>query len=53
MAAPIIPEAVLEYYTDMVRRMGQNTVDDFVRLYIVPGMGHCGAVRCRTISVNG
>jgi len=37
------PEAVLEYYAGMVRRMGQKAVDDFVRLYIVPGMGHCGS----------
>src|SRR6266550_8312087 len=37
------PEAVLDYYRQLVSRMGQKSVDEFVRLYIVPGMGHCGS----------
>ena len=37
------PEAVLDYYRQLVSRFGQKSVDEFVRLYIVPGMGHCGS----------
>jgi hypothetical protein len=37
------PEAVLDYYAQLKTRMGEQAVDDFVRLYIVPGMGHCGS----------
>lgn len=32
----------VDYYERMVARMGQKDVDSFVRLYMVPGMQHCG-----------
>lgn len=32
----------INYYGSVVARMGQNSVHDFLRLYMVPGMQHCG-----------
>jgi feruloyl esterase len=32
----------VEYYEKLVNALGQNQVDRSVRLYMVPGMGHCG-----------
>uniref|UniRef100_E1T946 Tannase and feruloyl esterase n=1 Tax=Burkholderia sp. (strain CCGE1003) TaxID=640512 RepID=E1T946_BURSG len=29
-----------EYYNGLVQRFGQNTVDGFVRFYLMPGVGH-------------
>ncbi|AZQ54265.1 tannase/feruloyl esterase family alpha/beta hydrolase [Burkholderia cenocepacia] len=29
-----------DYYTGLVRRFGQGTVDGFVRFYLMPGVGH-------------
>ena len=37
------PEASQEYWEQLVSRMGAKPVSDFMRLYIVPGMGHCGS----------
>lgn len=37
------PAASIDYYGQLVARMGKPRVDDFMRLYIVPGMGHCGS----------
>jgi feruloyl esterase len=32
----------IDYYLSVVRKMGRKNVDGFVRLYMVPGMQHCG-----------
>ena len=40
--AAIPPQNAIDYYTSVVRRMGMKNVDSFVRLYMVPGMQHCG-----------
>jgi hypothetical protein len=37
------PQGSLNYHQELVSRMGQQTVDGFLQLYIVPGMGHCGS----------
>ncbi|HEY8851427.1 MAG TPA: tannase/feruloyl esterase family alpha/beta hydrolase, partial [Gemmatimonadaceae bacterium] len=37
------PEANLELFSSVRRRMGNDTVRDFLQLYLVPGMGHCGS----------
>lgn len=31
----------VNYYESVVEELGENTVRDSVRLYLVPGMGHC------------
>jgi tannase/feruloyl esterase len=36
------PAPSVNYYERVVSTMGQNTADDFLRLYVIPGMGHCG-----------
>ena len=38
------PYAGIEYYQALVARMGQETADRFVRLYLVPGANHTGRV---------
>jgi hypothetical protein len=37
------PGATIDYYDRLVAKMGRKNADDFARLYIVPGMGHCGS----------
>ncbi|MGH7604101.1 MAG: tannase/feruloyl esterase family alpha/beta hydrolase [Gemmatimonadaceae bacterium] len=37
------PQNSIDYYRRAVSRMGQKRVDDFMQLYLVPGMGHCGS----------
>jgi len=37
------PEANLEFFSSVRRRMGDTAVRNFMQLYIVPGMGHCGS----------
>ena len=37
------PEANLDFFASVRRRMGNATVHDFLQLYLVPGMGHCGS----------
>jgi hypothetical protein len=37
------PEANLEFISSVRRRMGNDTVRDFLQLYLFPGMGHCGS----------
>ena len=32
----------MNYYKSVASKMGKKGVDDFVRLYMVPGMQHCG-----------
>ena len=36
------PLNTIDYYEGVVKKMGQKDVDSFVRLYMVPGMQHCG-----------
>ncbi len=38
----ISPRMTVGYYTDVQKTMGKDQVDDAVRLFMVPGMGHCG-----------
>ena len=38
----ISPRSSVNYYQRLVTALGQQQVDDSVRLYMVPGMGHCG-----------
>jgi len=37
------PESNLELLASLRRRMGDTTLRNFLQLYIVPGMGHCGS----------
>jgi feruloyl esterase len=40
---PAIPAVnTVNYYQSVIAKMGQGEVDSFVRLYMVPGMQHCG-----------
>ena len=38
----VAPLTSVEYYEKLVKTLGQKQVDDSVRVYMVPGMGHCG-----------
>jgi feruloyl esterase len=38
----ISPQSTLAYYDAMRRTMGTGTVDRFARLYLFPGVAHCG-----------
>lgn len=38
----IPPRGSISYYERLVATMGPRSVNDAVRLYMVPGMGHCG-----------
>ena len=38
----LAPLATVNYYQNVVAKMGQKPTTDFVRLYMVPGMQHCG-----------
>ncbi len=38
----ISPRSSVNYYNRLVTTLGQAQVNDSVRLYMVPGMGHCG-----------
>ncbi|MDQ6769866.1 MAG: tannase/feruloyl esterase family alpha/beta hydrolase [Gemmatimonadota bacterium] len=37
------PEANLDFLSRVRRRMGDETVRNFLQLYLFPGMGHCGS----------
>ena len=40
---PAIPPVnTVNYYESVIRKMGQKDTDSFLRLYMVPGMQHCG-----------
>jgi pimeloyl-ACP methyl ester carboxylesterase len=39
--ALISPRAVVAYHARVAERMGANRVSRFLRLFMVPGMGHC------------
>src|SRR5678815_293068 len=36
----ITPYSTINYYNTVVQKMGQATVDTFMRFYTQPGMGH-------------
>jgi hypothetical protein len=36
------PGASTDFFRRLTDHMGRASVDDFARLYVVPGMGHCG-----------
>ena len=36
------PQNTVDYYQSVVSKMGSMEVSDFLRLYMVPGMQHCG-----------
>jgi Tannase and feruloyl esterase len=38
----ISPRSSVNYYEKLVTALGEQQVEDSVRLYMVPGMGHCG-----------
>ena len=38
----ISPRSSVNYYERLVETLGQRQTDSSVRLYMVPGMGHCG-----------
>ncbi len=40
--AAIPAQSTIDYYTSVVRKMGLKNVETFVRLYMAPGMQHCG-----------
>jgi hypothetical protein len=40
--AAIPPVNTVNYYDSVNKKMGKKTADEFVRLYMVPGMQHCG-----------
>ena len=40
--AALPPTATVEYYKRVVAKMGEKDAGAFVRLYMVPGMQHCG-----------
>jgi tannase/feruloyl esterase len=37
------PQNSVDFFNQLQSRMGRTTVDNFMQLYIVPGMGHCGS----------
>jgi hypothetical protein len=40
---PAIPALnTVNYYQDVISKMGRSATDSFTRLYMVPGMQHCG-----------
>lgn len=38
----ISPMYTIQYYEAMQNQMGRTTVDEFARMYLVPGVSHCG-----------
>jgi hypothetical protein len=38
----LAPTNTIDYYNDVVSKMGRKDADSFTRLYMVPGMQHCG-----------
>jgi pimeloyl-ACP methyl ester carboxylesterase len=38
----ISPKYTIAYYEALQNQMGTSTVDAFARLYLLPGVGHCG-----------
>ena len=48
--AAIPPVNAINYYQSVVAKMGAKNSEPFLRLYMVPGMQHCGGGPGRTIS---
>src|SRR5260370_3494702 len=42
-AAAIPPQNAIDYYNSVQAAMGARDTEQFSRLYMVPGMQHCGA----------
>jgi len=40
--AAISPQNAIDYYLSVVAKMGAKNTDGFARLFMVPGMQHCG-----------
>ena len=40
--AALAPASSIEYYESVVAKMGRKDAEGFTRLYMVPGMQHCG-----------
>jgi Tannase and feruloyl esterase len=40
--AALPPLATIDYYQRVIAKMGAKQTEDFVRLYMAPGMQHCG-----------
>lgn len=40
--AAIPPQNTVDYFESVAKRMGARNVENFVRLFMVPGMQHCG-----------
>jgi Tannase and feruloyl esterase len=38
----ISPLSTVNYYENVIGKMGEKTAEDFVRVYLAPGMQHCG-----------
>jgi feruloyl esterase len=38
----VLPAHTILYFTALEKTMGAKAVDQFVRLYLLPGVGHCG-----------
>ncbi|MEO8444820.1 MAG: tannase/feruloyl esterase family alpha/beta hydrolase [Gammaproteobacteria bacterium] len=39
----LMPAHTLDYWRELTQRMGAGKVDEFARLFMVPGMLHCGS----------
>ena len=37
------PDGSVDFYEQRVSQLGRESVDAFLQLYLVPGMGHCGS----------
>ncbi|HTD84012.1 MAG TPA: tannase/feruloyl esterase family alpha/beta hydrolase, partial [Gemmatimonadaceae bacterium] len=37
------PDGSVDFYQQRVSQLGRESVDAFLQLYLVPGMGHCGS----------
>src|SRR5260370_11524063 len=42
----ISPLNSVNYYNSVIKQMGAQTTDSFMRLYMVPGMEHCAGGPC-------
>ena len=48
------PEELIDYYKSVVKRAGPGTAGDSVKLFTIPGMGHCmGGAGCDTFDKLG
>jgi hypothetical protein len=36
----VTPYCSIDYYNQLVKRFGQNQIDDFMKFYLVPGFSH-------------